>query len=189
MATLRFASSRAGLRVPRVNHNLPHHPPFNLTTRPLQIPRSPFAAVASASQLRTYTSSGNQPKIGEPYDIQNDPDGRYTINTERHEYSKSGSDNAVAEQRAAWDITYITPEKVREASLAEAMTDGHSLAGPLEVSPANPDVSQLTDEAGRSDWVQKGPSRRVSPLKGMKVNYGGTVVIGKRDPLVKLPVK
>ncbi|OJD27507.1 hypothetical protein ACJ73_01094 [Blastomyces percursus] len=189
MATFRFVPARAGLWVPRVNPTLPNHPPFTLTTPPLQIPRGTSAAVASTPLLRTYASSGNQPKVGEPYDIKNDPDGRYAINTERHEYSKSGSDNAVAEQQAAWDITYLTPEKVREASLDEAMKDGRSQAGPLEVSPANRDVSQYTDEAGRSEWVEKGPSRRVSPPKGMKVDYGGTAVLGKRDPLVKLPVK
>ncbi|KAL2367230.1 hypothetical protein RJZ57_008428 [Blastomyces gilchristii] len=189
MATFRFASTRTGLLAPRVNQNLPRLSPFTPTTPSWQIPRSPFAAVASASLPRTYASSGNQPKAGEPYDLKNDPDGRHAMNTERHEYSKSGSDNAVAEQRAAWDITYITPEKVREASLAEAMKDGRSQAGPLEVSPANRDVSQYTDEAGRSEWVEKGPSRRVSPPKGMKVDYGGTVVLGERDPLVKLPVK
>jgi len=102
-----------------------------------------------------------------------DPQSRTAINTERYEYSKSGSDNAVAAQRSAWDPANLTPEMVREASREEALRDGRGLASPLEVSPANQEVSMSTDEAGRGEWVEKGPSRRVSPPKGKKVDYGG----------------
>ncbi|PGH35612.1 hypothetical protein GX50_01593 [[Emmonsia] crescens] len=189
MATFRYASTRTGLRISRVHQNLARHFPLSLTATPLQMPRNPLTAITSVSLQRSYAVDGKQPKDPLPYDIQNDPDARNAINTERHEYSQSGSDNAVAEQRAAWDLTFITPEKVREASLAEAMHDGHSKAGPLEVSPANRDVSQYTDEAGRSYWVEKGPSRRVSPPKGKKVDYGGTVILEKRETLIKLPSK
>jgi hypothetical protein len=105
-----------------------------------------------------------------------DPQSRSAINTERYEYSKSGSDNAVAAQRSAWDTAHLTPEMVREASREEALRDGKGLTSPLEVSPANQEVSKSTDEAGRGDWVEKGPSRRVSPPKGKKVDYGGGAV-------------
>ncbi|OAX77454.1 hypothetical protein ACJ72_08247 [Emergomyces africanus] len=186
MAAFRYASTRTGLGIPRAYQTLA---PLNLSATPLRIPRTLVAATAPAFHQRTYATDGKQPKSPLPDDIQNDPDGRYAINTERHEYSQSGSDNAVAKQHAAWDLSYITPEKVREASLNEAMHDGHSTAGPLEVSPANRDVSQYTDEAGRSDWVEKGPSRRVSPPKGMKVDYGGTASIEKKETLIKLPTK
>jgi len=105
-----------------------------------------------------------------------DPQSRTAINTERYEYSQSGSDNAVAAQRSAWDPAHLTPEMVREASREEALRDGRGLASPLEVSPANQEVSMSTDEAGRGEWVEKGPSRRVSPPKGKKVDYGGGAV-------------
>ncbi|OJD19310.1 hypothetical protein AJ78_00759 [Emergomyces pasteurianus Ep9510] len=189
MATLCYASTRTSLRILRVHQNLLRHSPPNLTASSLQIPSTSLTTTAQAFQQRSYATDDKQPKSTLPNDIQNDPGGRYTINTERHEYSQSGSDNAVARQRAAWDLSYMTPEKVREASLDEAMHDGHSMAGPLEVSPANRDVSQYTDEAGRSDWVEKGPSRRVSPPKGQKVGYGGTVIIEKKEPFIKLPTK
>jgi hypothetical protein len=61
---------------------------------------------------------------------------------------------------------------VREASRQEALRDGRGLVSPLEVSPANQEVSMSTDEAGRGEWVEKSPSRRVSPPKGKKVEYG-----------------
>jgi hypothetical protein len=98
------------------------------------------------------------------------------MNTERHEYSKSGSDNAVAAQRSAWDPAHLTPEMVREASREESLKDGRSLVSPLEVSPANQEVSVTTDEAGRGEVVEKSASRRVSPPKGKKVDYGGGAV-------------
>jgi len=62
---------------------------------------------------------------------------------------------------------------VREASREESLTDGLGRVSPLEVSPANQEVSMLTDEAGRGVWVEKSPSRRVSPPKAKKVDYGG----------------
>ncbi|QSS57837.1 hypothetical protein I7I53_12141 [Histoplasma capsulatum var. duboisii H88] len=189
MATFRFASARTSLLVPRAHQNLPYHSFFNLTAAQLQVSKPPFPAAVSALLRRSFVTDRKQPEDPVAYEIENDPDGRSSINTERHEYSKSGSDNAVAEQRAAWDLSYITPEMVREASLDEAMHDGHSKAGPLEVSPANRDVSQYTDEAARRGWVEKGPSRRVSPPKGMKVDYSGTVVIEKKETLIKLPTK
>ncbi|EER41469.1 conserved hypothetical protein [Histoplasma capsulatum var. duboisii H88] len=179
MATFRFASARTSLLVPRAHQNLPYHSFFNLTAAQLQVSKPPFPAAVSALLRRSFVTDRKQPEDPVAYEIENDPDGRSSINTERHEYSKSGSDNAVAEQRAAWDLSYITPEMVREASLDEAMHDGHSKAGPLE----------YTDEAARRGWVEKGPSRRVSPPKGMKVDYSGTVVIEKKETLIKLPTK
>ncbi|EDN09934.1 hypothetical protein I7I51_07251 [Histoplasma capsulatum] len=170
MATFRFASARISMLVPRAHQNLPYHSFFNLTAAQLQVSKTPFPAAASALLRRSFVTDRKQPETPAPYEIENDPDGRYSINTERHEYSKSGSDNAVAEQRAAWDLSYITPEMVREASLDEAMHDGHN-------------------EAARRGWVEKGPSRRVSPPKGMKVDYSGTVVIEKKETLIKLPTK
>ncbi|EAS35979.3 uncharacterized protein CIMG_01333 [Coccidioides immitis RS] len=103
------------------------------------------------------------------YVDENDPDSRYAINTERSEYSKSGTDNAVAAQSSAWDIKNQTPESAREESEKEWAREGRSKASPLEVSPANQEVSRFTDESGRGASVIHGPSKRVSPKKGKKV--------------------
>jgi len=105
-----------------------------------------------------------------------DPQSRSAINIERYEYSQSGSDSAVAAQQSAWDPANITPEMVLGASRQEALSDGRGLISPLEVSPANQAISMSTDEAGRGEWVRKGPSRRVSPPKGKKVDCEGRIV-------------
>ncbi|KMP01275.1 hypothetical protein CIHG_01564 [Coccidioides immitis H538.4] len=60
------------------------------------------------------------------YVDENDPDSRYAINTERSEYSKSGTDNAVAAQSSAWDIKNQTPESAREESEKEWAREGRS---------------------------------------------------------------
>jgi len=105
-----------------------------------------------------------------------DPQSRSAINTEHYEYSQSGSDSAVAASQSAWDPTHLTPEMVLGASRIEALADGRGLVSPLEVSPANQEISMSTDEAGRGDWVEKGPSRRVSPPKGKRVDCEGRTV-------------
>jgi len=103
-----------------------------------------------------------------------DPESRTAINTERYEYSHS--DSTVAAQQSTWDPAYLTPEMVREASRLEAMRDGLGLESPLEVSPANQEISMSTNETGRGEWMEKGASRRVSPPKAKKLDYGGGAV-------------
>ncbi|EEP76411.1 predicted protein [Uncinocarpus reesii 1704] len=117
-------------------------------------------SVSSSSQRSTYVD-------------EHDPDSRYAINTERNEYSKSGTDNAVAAQDSAWNIKNQTPESAKEESERESAMNGRGKASPLDVSPANQEVSRFTDESGRGESVVHGPSKRVSPRKGKKVDYGG----------------
>ena len=120
----------------------------------------------------------------EEYPSQHDPDSetnRNQINTDRHEYSKSGSDNAVAAMSSAWDVRNVTPDQVREASDREARDGGDGRVSPLEISPANREVSRFTDEDGRGESVVHGPSRRVSPRKGKRVDYGGAAIEGPRE--------
>lgn len=82
----------------------------------------------------------------------------------------------------------MTPEGVREASDREARDDGDERVSPLEVSPANQEVSKFTDEDGRAESVVHGPSRRVSPQKGKRVDYGGAAIEspGERDDTSKM---
>ncbi|PGH07781.1 hypothetical protein AJ79_06169 [Helicocarpus griseus UAMH5409] len=178
--------ARPGLRIPRIHPTISRHIPLNLTTAvSLQItPKAIQPAIAPIPlQRRLYALNTDQHR---PAPRKPDDDDPYAINTEKHEYSQSGSDSAVAEQKAAWERTYMTPEEVRIASMKEAMLDGHSKDGPLEVSPANPDFSKYTDEFGRGEWVEKHPSKRVSPPKGKKVDYGGAVVDEKQVGIARL---
>ncbi|KAK2867915.1 hypothetical protein FQN49_003340 [Arthroderma sp. PD_2] len=105
---------------------------------------------------------------------------RSAINIDRSEYSKSGTDSEVASQHSSYDICYHNPEEVRTASDRETLDGGSGKMGPLEVSPANQDVSRFTDEWGRHyDGTVRGPSKRVSPKKGKRVDYGGAEVPGE----------
>ncbi|PGH27787.1 hypothetical protein AJ80_00575 [Polytolypa hystricis UAMH7299] len=125
-----------------------------------------------------------------PVDDEKPPeDDRFNINTDRHEYSQSGSDSAVAAQSASWDRSTMTPEEVREASYREAERNDPGKRHPLEVSPANREVSQTTDESGRGDWLPHGASKRVSPPKGRKVDYGGAVVTPAAEERINLANK
>jgi len=136
---------------------------------------APIAAATQSTQHLLTRSISTVGRLNAQVDDL-DPQSRSAINTERYEYCISGSDNAVAAQQSTWDPAHLTPEMVRAASQQEALRDGRGLVSPLEVSPANQEVSMSTDEAGRGDWVEKGPSRRVSPPKGRKVGFGGGTV-------------
>ncbi|KAI1960714.1 hypothetical protein LOZ58_003787 [Ophidiomyces ophidiicola] len=111
------------------------------------------------------------------YVDEHDPESRFAINTERNEYSKSGTDNAVAAQDSAWDLKNHTPEQAKEESEVESAQNGRNKASPLEVSPANQEVSKFTDETGRGAFIMHGPSKRISPKKGKRVDYGGGEII------------
>ena len=106
---------------------------------------------------------------------------RSSINTERSEYTNSGTDNEVASQHSAFDPTNIDPDMEAEASGMEVLQDGNE-GNPLEVSPANREVSRAFDpmEGGAQRGVDRGPSLRFSPKKGTKVSMGGWAHGGAR---------
>ncbi|KAK2811189.1 hypothetical protein FQN50_002286 [Emmonsiellopsis sp. PD_5] len=183
MSPLRYIPSRGGMAglpirlLPRHSHLTRQQQSRPLA--PLTIQQrtyTPDTHKISTTTTSTTTTSTTTRRITEK---DTDPDeNRWAINTERHEYSQSGSDSDVARQHAAWDLTFKTPERVREASLEEALHDGYNKTGPLEVSPANREVSNFSDESGRGEFADKGPSRRVSPPKGKRVDFAGRVVVG-----------
>ncbi|KAJ8063097.1 hypothetical protein OCU04_008340 [Sclerotinia nivalis] len=71
-----------------------------------------------------------------------------SINTSPTEYSKSGTDDAAAgKQSAAFDPNITNPESEKDQAGKGEKKEGYG--NPLEVSPANRDVSQKTDEQGR----------------------------------------
>jgi hypothetical protein len=111
-------------------------------------------------------------------------DDRCSINTERSEYTNSGTDNEVASQRLAFDPTNIDPEREQEASGLEVQQAG-DVGNPLEVSPANREVSRTLDpmEGGAQRGMDRGPSMRFSPKKGTKVSMAGWT--GSGGPMVR----
>ncbi|KAL9113834.1 MAG: hypothetical protein Q9227_001968 [Pyrenula ochraceoflavens] len=93
--------------------------------------RIPFAP----HQVRPFSST-----VGYSYPRKGAED-RNSINTEASEYSKSGSDNGAAHQNeAAFDPTKTDPQEMKEKA-----GEGNDV-NPLEVSPANPEVSQQRGE-------------------------------------------
>ncbi|KAE9380232.1 hypothetical protein N431DRAFT_361686 [Stipitochalara longipes BDJ] len=67
-----------------------------------------------------------------------DSQDRNSINTEATEYSKSGTDDGAAKQEeAAFDPDITDPAKEEERA-----GEGKGKGNPLDVSPANPEVSQ-----------------------------------------------
>ncbi|EKD15199.1 hypothetical protein MBM_06415 [Drepanopeziza brunnea f. sp. 'multigermtubi' MB_m1] len=68
-----------------------------------------------------------------------DSQDKDSIDTEATEYSKSGSDDAAARQeKAAFDPSTTDPQQEKEIAGAGNEESGN----PLEVSPANPEVSK-----------------------------------------------
>ncbi|KAB8294037.1 hypothetical protein EYC80_009495 [Monilinia laxa] len=110
-----------------------------------------------------------------------------SINTEATEYSKSGTDDAAARQEgAAFD-----PESTRPEEEMEQAGKGHGEgANPLEVSPANGEVSRGTeggverseegvDGGGRkgSGFGRGGRAGEVVGVEGVWVVFGGDGVL------------
>lgn len=133
----------------------------------------------SSSRLLTTTSkkqAASNSNQNENESEDREEDSRSAIHAERSEYTRSGTDSSVASQKSSWDVAHNTPERARQASDEESERDGHGKWGPLEISPANQEVSKSTDETGRGESVVHGPSKRVSPRKGKKVTYGGQTI-------------
>lgn len=135
------------------------------------LPSTSAAAKITTAPLlcRTFSNSS----LRKTYVDEHDPDSRFAINTDRREYSQSGTDGEVAQQNTAWDTKNVTPEQALEESERESAMNGRGKTSPLEVSPANQEVSRMTDEGSRVASVVHGPSKRVSPPKGKKVTLGG----------------
>ncbi|KAL2002406.1 hypothetical protein VTN02DRAFT_6830 [Thermoascus thermophilus] len=91
---------------------------------------------------------------------------RSTLRPERTEYSQSGTDDEVAGHPSAYDPSNTSPEGQTEASGRESQQAG-KISNPLDVSPANTEVSQARDptEGAPDQNVPSGPSVRGSPRK------------------------
>ncbi|PBP20968.1 hypothetical protein BUE80_DR008221 [Diplocarpon rosae] len=120
-----------------------------LATKPL----SPVRRVFSQSAIRGHPRKDSQDKD--------------SINTEATEYSKSGTDDAAARQEeAAFDPSTTDPQEERKIA-----GEGNEESGnPLDVSPANPEVSKQRgqQEGGAEKGAAKTQSGAGSPKKAGK---------------------
>ncbi|RFU35104.1 hypothetical protein B7463_g1204, partial [Scytalidium lignicola] len=81
------------------------------------------------------------------------------MNTEKSEYTKSSTDDKVArETKAAFDPKTTDPEIEKVIAGVGNEKDGN----PLEVSPANPEVSKQRDE--KEGGAQKGLREKKSGM-------------------------
>ncbi|KAI9673048.1 MAG: hypothetical protein M1817_003212 [Caeruleum heppii] len=115
-----------------------------LIRRPARLPLSPRPL--SVSPLRPFSTTvpARLPR--------KDSQDKDSINTEATEYSKSGTDDQAAhEDQAAFDPNQTAPETEKQTADQESGVSQRQSASkgsdpnPLEVSPANPEVSKQRD--------------------------------------------
>ncbi|MCJ1243574.1 hypothetical protein MMC30_000771 [Trapelia coarctata] len=139
-----------------------------LLTRSLRLPPSSTRSYSSILVTRPFSSTT---RTLYPRKDSQDKD---SINNESTEYSKSGSDDQAARQEdAAYNPNKTDPEDQKEtAAKGNEPKEG---SNPLEVSPANPEVSKQRDptEGGAENASGDERSRSSgggSPNKGKKVS-------------------
>jgi hypothetical protein len=106
---------------------------------------SPASRTHAVLRPRTFTTSlvlGDRSSEGGDRNPQrNAQQDRQKINTDANEYAKSGTDDTAAKNEdAAFDPNITTPEGARKKA-----GEGNE-ENPLDVSPANPEVSQGTSK-------------------------------------------
>lgn len=104
---------------------------------------------------------------------------RETLNPERSETTKSGTDGEVAKHPSAFDPSKTAPESEHEATAEESRKEGKD--DPLNMSPANKDVSAWrgpTEGGPDRNRDREASSSRGAPKKnrGIHVKEDGTHV-------------
>jgi hypothetical protein len=93
---------------------------------------------------------------------------REAVNTESNEYSKSGSDSGAAHDDPAFETGRTDPEsELRDSKPGENGRD------PLDVSPANKDVSEPRDE--KEGQAERGENRQKASGGGGRESKGRKV--------------
>jgi len=127
-------------------------PPYilSLTTRQYLRTQAPRLIRTSPASVRPFsrTTATTYPRKGS--------EDKDSINTEATEYSKSGTDDASAKQEeAAFDPSTTDPNAEKNVAGEGTGEDGN----PLEVSPANPEVSKPRGEQeGGAEHAEKNKS-------------------------------
>lgn len=93
-----------------------------------------FKTTPSAISATPFSTTANTKKEGD-YGLLD----RETLNPERSETAKSGTDGEVAKHPSAFDPSNTSPEAEHEATARESRQEGKD--DPLNMSPANKDVS------------------------------------------------
>ncbi|KAF2101982.1 hypothetical protein NA57DRAFT_73422 [Rhizodiscina lignyota] len=114
----------------------------------------PSRHIATVSR-RSFSSSHQNPADTKVYEEKD------TINVVKDEYSKTGGDHVVAEQKIA---SYHPGDTKPESQMATAGKG--NIVNPLEVSPANPEASKWREEIDVEKGVEKTTiSQKGSPKK------------------------
>lgn len=109
---------------------------------------TPFALRRSVLPVRQFSTSPCQ-------FARKDDQGKDEMKVESNEYSKSGSDNAsAAVEDTAFSADKTRPEEQHEAAGKES----GDKSNPLNVSPANTDVSQAKGQEGGQEGGNEGSS-------------------------------
>ncbi|KAJ5467148.1 hypothetical protein N7475_004900 [Penicillium sp. IBT 31633x] len=145
------------------------------------------ATRASRSQLANATPLLATPTIRTPFSTtpyprmeKDDLLDRESLNPERSETAKSGTDAEVAKHPAAFDPSNTAPENELAATAEESKKEGDK-ESPLNVSPANKDVSSWrrpNEGAPDRNRDREASSSRGAPKKnrGIHVKDDGTHV-------------
>ncbi len=119
------------------------HRPFTIT------PHRPFSITAHRSARNANDKEEKSALLD-----------REAVNTESNEYSKSGSDaGAASQQDPAFEPGKTDPDS--ELASSKPGSDGRD---PLDVSPANTEISKPRDE--KEGGPERGPERRKGSGKG-----------------------
>ncbi|KAI9650809.1 hypothetical protein NHQ30_000842 [Ciborinia camelliae] len=131
-------------RLRLVNHTIKSLPLIMHSTRTRTI-RISISIFIPQPQPLTRNFSSTPP----PQSPRKDSQHKDSINTEATEYSKSGTDDAAArEEEVAFDPSVTSPEMERKRAgkgKGKGGKGGEGKANPLDVSPANTEVSRQRD--------------------------------------------
>lgn len=113
---------------------------------PISTTQRPFSTITC---LQKQNQNSDNPNVKE----------RETLKPERSEVTKSGTDNEVAHHPAAYDPNQTSPERELESTAQEHHREGKE-GNPLNMSPANPDVSAWRGptEGGPDRGAERGAS-------------------------------
>lgn len=145
------------------------------TTRaPTRAQLLPAIASTSRSTQRGFQSSPSLFKTKQHQDTEDKFHDRNILDPQRSEGTQTGTDEEVAAHPSAYDPTKPSPESTLEAAEEESKWDD-KISNPLDVSPANKDVSHARDpqEGGPDHNAEKsGPSSRGWTRKHGQVKTG-----------------
>lgn len=143
---------------------------MNLTRHHLENPTGLWTPVSAATRCPFSTSPQQSKSTNQSKTTESIKD-RETLNPDRSEVTKSATDSEIAHHPSAYDPHNTAPESELEAVGKESREDGKG-GNPLDVSPANPEVSAWTGPGseGPTRNVDKGPSGKGATKKSRSIH-------------------